>query len=129
KNNNILEPTMEKTETGELRYKSWKKYTFINGQRIKGIKIPFTKLQHVLEIRNEEIYDMKNSDKVEIEEMQVSLIETCSRYLAENPRFKNVSYTPEDVADMFIRSKDREELLIFGRERIVEAFKTCKKRK
>ncbi len=129
KNNKILEPTMMKDpETGELKYKSWKKYSDINGQRIKGIKIPFIKLQEVLDIRDEEIYDMKN-DKVEIEEIQVSLIEACSRYLAENPKFKNVSYTPEDVADIFIRSKDREELLIFGRERIVEAFRACKKRK
>ncbi|KKH49782.1 DUF927 domain-containing protein [Methanosarcina sp. 1.H.A.2.2] len=129
KNNNILEPSMEKTETGELKYKSWKKYTTINGQRIKGIKVPFAKLQEVLEIRNEEIYDMKDNDKGEIEEIQVSLIEACSRYLAENPKFKNVSYTPEDVADIFIRSKDREELLIFGRDRILEAFRSCKKRK
>ncbi|AAM07485.1 DUF927 domain-containing protein [Methanosarcina acetivorans] len=129
KNNNVLEPTMMKTDTGELRYKSWKKYTVINGQRVKGVKIPFTRLQEVLEIRDGEIYDIKNSDEVKIEEIHVSLIEACSKYLAENQKFKNVSYSPEDVADMFIRSEDRTELLMYGRDNIVKAFRTCKNRK
>jgi putative DNA primase/helicase len=127
KDKDILEPTMEKNpETGELKYKSWKKYSFINGQRIKGVKIPFSKMKEILEIREEDIYDMKKG-KVDIEEIYVPLIDACSRFLAENPELKNVTHPAGEVADMFIKSKDREELLLYGRENIVKAFKLCKK--
>lgn len=129
KDNNVLEPTMEiDTETGKLRYKSWKKYSVINGQRIKGVKIPFTRMKEVLEIRDEEIYDMKNG-KEDAEEVHVPLIGACSLFLAENPELKNLTHTPQEVADLFIQSQDREELLIYGKEEIVKAFELCKKHK
>lgn len=127
KDKDILEPTMEKNpETGDLKYKSWKKYSVINGQRIKGVKIPFSKMKEILEIREEDIYDMKKGD-VNIEEIYVPLIDACSRFLAENPELKNITHPAGEVADMFIKSKDREELLIYGKENIVKAFKLCKK--
>jgi uncharacterized protein (DUF927 family) len=129
KDNNILEPSIEKDSiTDKCKYKSWKKYSIINGQRIKGVKIPFSKLKEILDIRDEEIYDMK-SGKVDPEEIHVSLIEACSIFLEENPELKNITHKPEEVADMFIRSQDREELLIYGRENIVKAFAKCKKQK
>lgn len=61
--------------------------------------------------------------------MHTSLIEACNRYLSENPRLKDEVYTPEQAADLFIKSRNREELLIYGRAKIVKAFETCKKRK
>lgn len=127
KDKDILEPTMEKNpETGELKYKSWKKYSDVNGQRVKGVKIPFSKLKEILDIRDERIHDMKNWN-VDTELMHVPLIESCSRFLAENPELKNVTHSAEEVADLFIRSKNRVEHLIYGRENIVKAFKFCKK--
>ena len=129
KNNNILEPQLTKDpSTGEYKYKSWKKYSDVNGQRIKGVKIPFSRLREILEIRDEKIYDMK-SGNAKIEEIHVSLIEACSRFLAENPELKNITHTPEEVTERFIRSQDREELLIYGKENIVKAFEKCKKQK
>lgn len=127
KNNEILEPTFEKDqETGITRYKSWKKYSLINGQRIKGVKIYFSTLKKILEIRDEKICNMKNG-KEEPEEIHVSLIGACSQFLNENPELKNLTHTPQEVADMFIRSQDREELLLYGRENIIKAFELCKK--
>ena len=61
--------------------------------------------------------------------MHTSLIEACIRYLTENPMLKNEVYTPEQAADLFLKSGNREELLIYGRAKIVRAFETCKKRK
>lgn len=61
--------------------------------------------------------------------MHTSLIEACNRYLSENPMLKNDVYTPEQAADLFIKSMDKEELLIYGRAKIVSTFETCKKRK
>lgn len=129
KNNDILEPQLTKDpDTGQSKYKSWKKYSHINGQRIKGVKIPFSRLKEILEIRDEGIYDLKNG-KENPEEVHVSLIEACSRFLSENPELKNVTHSPEEVADSFIRSQDREELLLYGKENIVKAFELCKKQK
>jgi hypothetical protein len=61
--------------------------------------------------------------------MHTSLIEACNRYLTENPMLKNEVYTPEQAADLFIKSNSREELMIYGRAKIVRAFEICKKRK
>jgi len=127
KDKDILEPRMEKNpDTGELNYKSWTKYSDINGQRVKGVKIPFCKLKEVLDIRDEKIYDMK-SKNVDAEVMHVPLLDACSRFLAENPELKNITHPAEEVAELFIRAKDREELLLYGKENIVKAFKLCKK--
>ena len=61
--------------------------------------------------------------------MHTSLIEACTRYLTENPILKNEIYTPEQAADLFIKSMSREDLLIYGRAKIVRAFEICKQRK
>lgn len=61
--------------------------------------------------------------------MHTSLIESCSRYLSENPMLKNEAYTPEKAADLFIKSRNKEDLLIYGRAKIVKAFEICKKQK
>ncbi len=96
------------------------------GFRAAGVKIPFSKMKEILEIREEDIYGMKKG-KVDIEEIHVPLINACSRFLAENPELKNITHPAGEVEDMFIKSKDREELLIYGKENIVKAFKLCKK--
>ena len=61
--------------------------------------------------------------------MHTSLIEACNRYLSENPMLKDEVYTPEQAAELFMKSMSREDLLIYGRAKIVRAFETCKKRK
>jgi hypothetical protein len=61
--------------------------------------------------------------------MYTSLIVACNRYLTENPRLKDEVYTPEQAADLFIKSISKEELLLHGRAKIVRAFEICKKRK
>jgi uncharacterized protein (DUF927 family) len=131
KDKGILEPTKAKDpKTGEYRYKSWKATTIINDQRIKGVKIPFEQLRTVLSLRDEDLQDMKNSNETEgIETLHVPLIESCELFLCENPELKNVTYTPKEVAENFIRSKDREELLIYGMEDIIKTFELCKKHK
>ena len=132
KNNGVLEPTRIKdSKTGEFQYKTWKFTTTINGQKIKAIRITFAKLKELLEIRDENIYDMKNGtdEEEKIEEINVGLIESCSRFIAENPELKNVTHTAEEVAEIFIRTKDQEELLLYGKENIVKAFELCKKQK
>lgn len=131
KDKGILESTRAKDpKTGEYKYKSLKATTIINDQRIKGVKIPFEQLRTVLSLRDEDLQDMKNSNESEgIETLHVSLIESCELFLHENPEFKNVTYTPKEVAENFIRSKDREELLIYGMEDIIKAFELCKKHK
>jgi len=127
KDNNILEPSIEKDQTTDKsRYKSWKKHSIINGQRIKGVKIPFSKLKEILEIRDEDIYDMK-SGNVDKEVIYVPLMEACSRFLVENPELKNITHPAGEVAELYIKSEDRAELLFYGKENIVKAFKLCKK--
>lgn len=61
--------------------------------------------------------------------MHTSLIEACNRYLSENPRLKDEVFTPEQAADLFIKSMSREDLLIYGRAKIVRAFEICKQQK
>ncbi|BBL63349.1 hypothetical protein [Methanosarcina mazei] len=61
--------------------------------------------------------------------MHTSLIEACNRYLTENPRLKDEIYTPEQAADLFMKSMSREDLFIYGRSKIVRAFEICKNRK
>ncbi|MCQ1535762.1 DUF927 domain-containing protein [Methanosarcina sp. KYL-1] len=131
KDKGILEPARSKDpKTGEYRYKSWKATTTINDQRVKAVKIPFDKLRSVLNIRDEDMQDMKNSNEgPDIKEMNVSLIEACDQFLYENPELKNITHTPEEVTGLFIRSKDREELLIYGKKEIIKAFELCKKHK
>lgn len=130
KNNNVLEPLKAKDQNGVERYKSWKFNTTINGQKIKAVRIPFKRLKELLEIRDEEIYDVKTIGPDEkIDNVYVSLVESCSRFLLENPKYKNVTFTAEQVTDFFIRSEDREELLLYGKENIVKAFEMCKKHK
>lgn len=107
KDKGILEPTRSKDpKTVEYRYKSWKATTLINEQRIKGVKIPFEQLRTLLSLRDENLQDMKNSNEIErIETLHISLIESCELFLRENPELKNVTYTPKEVAENFIRSK------------------------
>lgn len=125
KTNEILEPTYDK-ETN--RYKTWKKNTVINNQRVKGVKIPFTRLQEVLDIRDENIYEIRNN-KEGVEEIYYPLIESCSKFLNENPELKLITHSVEEVTNLFIKSEDREELLIYGLENIKQTFEKLKKQK
>ena len=131
KKNEVLDSRKTKDKkTGVYKYQSWKNNTVINDQRIVGVKIPFEKLKTILDIRDEEIIKIKKgNEESNINKISTSLIESCDTFLYENPELKNVVYTPEEVAGLFISSKDREQFLIYGKTDIIKAFEFCKRHK
>lgn len=121
----IIEPEMQTDRnTGKTKIKSYASPTTINGKRIRGIRIKIATLAEKLSMSGPMFKIPETSTDANLNEM--NLKEKCDIFLFENPKYKLVTYTDDEVVLGLIRENDQIELF-HGREYIVQMMKQCRR--
>jgi len=121
----IIGPEMQKDkDTREIKIKSYASPTTINGKRVRGIRIKIATLAEKLSMSEPIFKILETSTDANSNEMDLK--EKCDTFLFENPKYKLVTYTDDEVALGLIRENDQIELF-HGREYIVQMMKQCRR--
>lgn len=115
----VIEPEVHTDKkTGKTKIKSYASPTTINGKRVRGIWITIQTLAEKLSM-NELLFEIPETPTY-TDSNEMDLKEKCDIFLFENPKYKLVTYTDEDVALGLIREKDQIELIYGGKDYIVQ---------